>query len=362
MSRKPDPMDLLAKARPASLDRGSWLSAADVLVLAALDSPGEPGRRRSRPRRRLPGTLRFTAVAAVAVAAVVLVRSTDQRPAAPVPMSARTVLLAAAQRIETATPVTGRYWHTVGQSMALQEAGQGPPDGGTPKSVRYRVTCAHELWMAKAAREPSWLVVTAQSGKPLTPADEETWRGQGAWRLGDCAGAAVPGVGGVLPAPPFANRLDDRRNPEVSYPHVGAAHVTTEQVMGLPDDPAALKKVLQRWTGPIGQPSDESLFAQATSLLSQLPTTLKVRAGLYRMLAGLPSVRNIGATSDPLGRVGTGIELLGGSRRIVIDDASGRLLAVEERLSDGDRVEVTAWTALTASGWTDATPVLPRKL
>ncbi|MEU5868057.1 CU044_5270 family protein [Nonomuraea sp. NPDC047529] len=325
--------------------------------MAALDAPGEPARRPSRPRRTLLTGLRLTAVAAVAVAAVVFVRSTDARLATPVAMSARSVLLAAAERIETATPATGRYWHTVGLSMALRSAGQGPPGGGTPKSVGYRVTCTHELWMAKSGRDPSWLVVTAQSGKPLTGADEETWRLQGRWRLSDCDGAGVPGVG-PLTAPPFAVRLDDKRYPEVSYPMVGATPVTTKQVMDLPADPAALKKVLQQWARQAGQQSDEALFAEAVSLLSQLPTTPRIRAALYRMLADLPGVQNLGRISDPLGRVGTGIELQGGVQRIVIDEASGRPLAMEDRL-DGD--ELTAWTALTASGWTDARPVLPEQ-
>ncbi|MGP4103324.1 hypothetical protein [Nonomuraea sp. KM90] len=117
------------------------------------------------------------------------------------------------------------------------------------------------------------------------------------------------------------------------------------------------------WTRQGGyRATEESLFTQATSLLSQLPTTPKVRAALYRVLANLSSVKNIGTIKDPLGRIGTGIELSGcGERQIIIDETSGRLLAVQEH-SPGCIGELTSWTAVTASGWTDAGPALPKTI
>ncbi|MFC7641039.1 hypothetical protein ACFQX6_08595 [Streptosporangium lutulentum] len=133
--------------------------------------------------------------------------------------------------------------------------------------------------------------------------------------------------------------------------------------MDLPADPAKLKEVLQEWTRRGGyRVTEESLFTQAAGLLSQLPTTPHVRAALYRTLAGLSSVKNIGTVKDPLGRVGTGIELSGCERQLIIDGASGGLLAVQERRSPDCTAEPTAWTALTASGWTDASPALPKTL
>ncbi|MFG1961106.1 CU044_5270 family protein [Nonomuraea sp. NPDC049028] len=359
MSRKPDVMHLLTMARPASLDRGSRISTDDILIKAPIETPGEPNRRPPHPRRHLLTALRLTAVAtAFAVAAVVLVRNADVERTAPSPEPARTVLLAAAERVEAENPATGRYWHTTGQSMAVGEGGEAPV-GMEPKLVRYQVTCTHEVWIAKSDRDPSWLVVTAQSGKPLTKTDEETWRQQGAYRIGGCEGVGVPSVGGTLPAPPFAMRLDDKRAPEVSYPQAGATHVTTKEVMNLPTDVMKLRKVLQEWARRGGYPADEeSLYAQTTSLLSQLPTTPAQRAALYRLLAGLSRVKNIGATTDPIGRAGTGIELSGSGRQIIIDETSGRLLAAQERSTDRAGA-LTSWTALTASGWTEARPALP---
>ncbi|MFI9841132.1 hypothetical protein ACIHFD_29155 [Nonomuraea sp. NPDC051941] len=80
--------------------------------------------------------------------------------------------------------------------------------------------------------------------------------------------------------------------------------------MNLPTDVARLRQVLQEWTRRSGRRADdESLYTQATSLLSQLPTT-------------------------------------------------PRLLAAEER----DARALTSWTALTASGWTDARPALPTRI
>ncbi|WP_157570467.1 CU044_5270 family protein [Microtetraspora malaysiensis] len=360
MSRKPDPTHLLALARPASLDRGSRISADDMLAMTTTEAPEELTCRPSRQRRPLVTALRFTAVAtAVAVATTVLVRSTDSEVAPSPPTLARAVLLAAADRIETANPATGRYWHATGQSFAVGAWGQSPV-GKEPEMIRYRVACTHETWMARSERDASWLVVTAQSGEPLTRVDEAAWRRQGAYRLGACEGPAVPSVGGALPAPPFATRLDDKHNPEVSYPQVGATHVTTEEVMSLPTDPAKLEEVLQAWNRRGGYRStEESLFSQATTILSQLPTTPKLRAALYRVLANLQSVENTGTIKDPLGRVGAGIELSGSGRQIIIDQTSGGLLAVQERSPDGTG-ELTAWTALTTSGWTDARPALPK--
>ncbi|GGT33850.1 CU044_5270 family protein [Nonomuraea spiralis] len=369
MSRKPDTMRLLAMARPDSLDRGSRLSADDLLSKAGDDLLGKagdeprtrPAGRSSRPRSNIMTAIRIAAVATAAtVVTVTLTRSTDIGPTTSQPVSARTVLLAAADRIETAGAATGRYWHSSGQSMAVGAEGRAPT-GMTPKLVRYRVTCTHEVWMAKSAREPSWGLVTAQSGKPLSPADEVIWREQGAYRLGACEGPGVPGIGGMAPRPPFAFRLDDQQNPEVSYPAVGPVHVTIEQVMGLPADPVRLKEVLQgrAWRG--GYPAtEELLYTQATSLLSELPTTPQLRAALYRMLAGLTSVKNIGTITDPLGRAGNGIEL-DGTRQIIIEESSGRLLAVQERSPDRTGT-LTSWTALTASGWTDARPKLPSRI
>lgn len=302
--------------------------------------------------------IRITAVAmAVTVVTVMLARSTGTEPSTSHPVSASTILLAAADRIENTSAATGRYWHSVGQSMAVGAEGRAPTVM-TPKMLSYQVTCTHEVWMAKSGREPSWLLVTAQSGKPLSKADEAIWRQQGAHRLGACQGPGVPGIGGEVPPPPFALRLDDQRNPRFSYPQVGPVHVTTEQVMALPADPMRLKKALQGWARRGGYPADEEfLYTQATSLLSQLPTTPQLRAALYRMLASLPSVKNIGTTADPLGRVGTGIEL-DGTSQIIIEESSGRLLAVQERSADRTGT-LTSWTAVTASGWTDASPRLP---
>ncbi|NRQ32422.1 CU044_5270 family protein [Nonomuraea sp. NN258] len=356
MSRKPDAMRLLTMARPDSLDRGSRRSADDLLVEAA----GDSGAAAAPPRRRMTVVtgIRLAAVAmAVTVVTVVLVRNTGPETAASHPLSARTVLLAAADRIENTGAATGRYWHSVGQSMALGQEGRAPA-GVEPKLVDYRVRCTHEVWMARSERKPSWLVVTAQSGEPLTAADEAIWRQQGAYRIGACQGPGVPSVGGVLPAAPFAMRLDDESAPEVSYPQVGPVHVTTEEVMTLPPDPVRLRSVLGEWARRGGyQAGEELLYSQAASLLSQLPTTPRVRAALYRMLAELPKVRNLGTVTDPLGRAGRGIELAGW-QQLVIEESSGRLLAVQEGSGDGTGM-LTSWTAVTSSGWTDADPRLP---
>ncbi|WP_188197828.1 hypothetical protein [Nonomuraea sp. SYSU D8015] len=148
MSRKPDEMRLLTMARPDSLDRGSRLFADDLLIKAGDEPQTSPAFRPSWPRSKVMTTIRVAAVAmAVTVVTTLLVRSTDTEPSTFHLVSARTVLLAATDRIETTSAATGCYWHSVGQSMAMGEEGCAPA-GMTPKMLSYQVTCTHEVWIA----------------------------------------------------------------------------------------------------------------------------------------------------------------------------------------------------------------------
>lgn len=135
-------------------------------------------------------------------------------------------------------------------------------------------------------------------------------------------------------------------------------------------DRARLTKILlggypanaKQWT------QDRWLFSTAADVLIQ-PVTPAVRASIYRILAGLPSVRAAGPVTDVEGRAGTAVALTWNSpqgaeeERLIIDVKAGSLLARETRLIKP--IAALSWlkptdrwstTVITRSGWTDDTP------
>jgi hypothetical protein len=127
-----------------------------------------------------------------------------------------------------------------------------------------------------------------------------------------------------------------------------------------------------------GQTRVEWLVTAAVYLLESEPVPARVRAAAFRMLSGLPGIRNAGPVTDPLGRRGTGILLppsgIGGCRiatadlgttslEVIVDPAAGRLLATEVvvarpgtctgQLPAGGAL---GWTALRKATWTSHPP------
>lgn len=164
---------------------------------------------------------------------------------------------------------------------------------------------------------------------------------------------------------------------------------------------------------------DQIVWAEAVSLL-QDPVSAQIRSAAFKVMATLPGVRSLGEMTDPLGRRGYG--LAAGSeeprygeynptRAIVIDPRTGSLLATEDigpmprtlaclsfdeanlnpksralagkPVRPGERLprpkdvitkctassydgrsysgQVDTYVALVSEGWTNASPVLPRR-
>jgi hypothetical protein len=98
----------------------------------------------------------------------------------------------------------------------------------------------------------------------------------------------------------------------------------------MPTDPAALRALLLPSPPPSPGMTDQKLFEEARSLLGWQPIPPAVRAGLFRMLAGLPAVRVLGPGTDALGRHGTVVACQlpsGGARAMLIDTTTGKVLA-----------------------------------
>lgn len=152
----------------------------------------------------------------------------------------------------------------------------------------------------------------------------------------------------------------------------------------LPTTPGGLRSFFMRHqagnTTGRGTGSDEQWVASAaTYMLATEPVPPAVRAAAFRLLAGLPGVRDAGPATDPLGRHGIAIAMpfnalepyadrsngpmSGTSARLIVDAPAGRLLAVESVLvrpgpGSGDlpRGSVVAWTAFGQAVWTGHAP------
>jgi hypothetical protein len=176
-------MELLAKARPASLDPLPEPPSRSRDIAAAMDSfPGPDGARQSLPvppRRPVPravltaGTALTAAAAAVAVAVFLA-----SFPGGPVPrpapahsdatprvsLTARQILLTAATHV-VSEPVTGKYWRTREISGELLPAGAKADPYDTFLPISY------DQWTARSVGQRDWSVYQTQGAVPATSAD-----------------------------------------------------------------------------------------------------------------------------------------------------------------------------------------------
>jgi hypothetical protein len=82
-----------------------------------------------------------------------------------------------------------------------------------------------------------------------------------------------------------------------------AAHaLTLAQLRALPADPAKLEKLL----GAPGE-SGSAFLLETVPAVMEMPVTSAVRAALYRMLADLPGMENLGEVKDPAGQPGDSV-------------------------------------------------------
>ncbi|MEU4545739.1 CU044_5270 family protein [Nonomuraea dietziae] len=377
MNRKPDAMDLLTMARPASLDRGSRVSADDMLFVAAAEVTGEPSRRAVdqapharetgpgalEPRepitttqerrhrtilRRLPWRTGALGLAATAAATVVFLGqaaptagpSLTTTPGV-TSLSGTSILLAAAAKAEAAPE--GAYWHL--KELDRRSAG---PYGQNDNTYHLEISYLWERWVAKDGR--GWIGRRQLAARPL---DMEAWRRDGSpteWKIGK--------DGGLFSTSPGEGTLTRLKGDQRLY--WSAMPLTLKEIEALPADPEALKKrALEaiRRDNAVG-PAEAALPRTLASLLYGLPTSPQVRGAAYRALATLPGVRVEGRTTDQRGRSGVAVTFLiqgegTPSTRLIIDPDTSKVLA-SEVTGTPQRINVVL-----ESGWTDAKPSLP---
>ncbi|MFU8873641.1 CU044_5270 family protein [Micromonospora sp. SL4-19] len=350
MSRSPNVVDLLAKARPARLDpppNGAEHTARAVAGIMANDSAAE-GRaaldQLRRPRRRrvaLLGSVGVAAAAVTAVAVAVAVPGAAPRnapdaapgmasPAPQRPMDASRLLLVAAERSDKAPPAGGRY-------LTIQtESGFAVPIEAADGTYTMFDRSGSQYWLARSSAAPSWVIAQSLGAAPATPSDEAAWRRNGS-----------PAVIRITKPKPFDLQIAPGKvhGNTVDAAHLfalGDRNVSQAQLDALPTDPVALRgALLSRFDGggsDMPTDRDQWLLTVAAHVVIDLPVSNEVRAAAYRMLATLPRVRGLGVVHDMHGRPGQAIAFTqdspGNGRfevRLIIDPDTGQALAKEMR-------------------------------
>jgi hypothetical protein len=250
----------------------------------------------------------FTVIAAAATAAVVAIATVTQTPQPtqkqkPVPMTARQVLLTAADKA-AAMPV-GRYWHT----HVISSEGYHIAHGD------YMIFGArHEIdqWVASRSDKDSDVFRSRfAAAVPQTPDDRAAWK-----RAGSPSHWTVRSNGDDIPQSGTSEKWDlttstpaDKREMERLRERVHKDCLkrkkcleppgppTAKQRDALARDPRALRRYLL--TSTYGAPSE---ILRAAGELLLMPSTPALRSAVFRVLADERGVRGLGTARDPLNR------------------------------------------------------------
>ncbi|MFI6291185.1 hypothetical protein ACIBEJ_06330 [Nonomuraea sp. NPDC050790] len=305
-------MDLLAMARPASLDRGSRISVDDMLFMATAEAPQEPSGRPSpaappsRTQSRLWVLWAPLSTAAIVALVFALVTNLASAPAVLSPPRTNQELYDLADRIEKLPAENGAYWREVSI------------DGGHLSSGGYRllVVGRRETWVPRDPADPVLTQVWRQVGaRPATAGDERAWRAEG-------APARVKGhceTSGPCASIPVADEPRDctytsRVDSTGTYPNRAVSDFTMADLAAIPTDPDELVKQLRAyhviWNDRgFTQPFEK--FLPTTASLLSMPLSPGQRAAIIRVLADLPTTKVMGTVTDPLGRRGLSVDFGG---------------------------------------------------
>lgn len=356
-----DVHDLLTAANPiteADLGDTATSPRAQALLRHILTEP-----RPARPRTRSPRAraIRWAVpLAAAAVAGVVLwtVLARDTIPTRPhvTSGSAHAVLMAAAQEAETTTR-TGRFWHARGEAVqTLYRDHHGH---------RYRLLASSptESWYPADRRDGIGVSGQAPPGvtlKPVTAADAVAYRADGSPQPNENAAAGIQ-VPELPNGPDLAGEMIYEGDPA-----------------RLPTDPVRMRLAILKWMGDhddMPAHPDAFLFREGAKLLDAggPPRAPSLRAAVYRMLAGLPGVRDLGQVRDPLGRPALGVAMTERTSahgtldwQLLIQPSSDTIMATRAvvlrhgaknpRATPGSIEYLELWRT---AGWTDTPPERP---
>jgi hypothetical protein len=228
---------------------------------------------------------------------------------------ARLVLLAVARKAAHAPAATGRYWlinSTYGNFRLV-----GPSDD------RYMILerGSTKWWQPRSTSDSSEEVLQRLGTKLGSAADVAPWRRDGSpgtWDIGSAGGVADPqgfydGAGGKARAA--------GGKPYAAFSETPSSILTYKgrPLTDLPADPMLLRAVLLQGYQQSGSDGGASswIFQEGFRLLTE-PVTPAVRSTVYRVLAGLPGVQNLGTVRALDGQAGSGIALTSRQPRCLI--------------------------------------------
>ncbi|MBO2462979.1 CU044_5270 family protein [Actinomadura violacea] len=344
---------LLAAANPVRADDLEYGEREEAVLRSITARPRGGRSPRWRPGWALPGA----AAALAAVAAVALVVWNAVTPE-PIPKQryvtsgpAHAVLMAAAEKADRTEPK--RFWHAKGEVGQLIQRDH--------RGHRYTLLASFptETWLPRDRADGFGVYSNDIGGvrlRPLTPADARQYRLDGSPQPNENADAGI-----VIPDVPEGPRPEDR--------------IFEGDPARLPADPVRLRTAMLTWIrdhGGLPKDPDAWLFREAPKLLSdpvEQPSQA-LRAAVYRMLAGLPGVRNLGTVRDPLGRPALGVAMDETSRdlgtlqwQLMLSPSEDFLMAsravVVRPGTANSRVPAGSaqyYTVQRTAGWTDTPP------
>ncbi|MEV0403828.1 hypothetical protein [Actinoallomurus sp. NPDC050550] len=268
---------------------------------------------RSQPRgtafRLGLGGLGVTATAAAtAVALTMSGGSPASRTTPTTELTAQQVLLAAAQK--AASEPVGRYWHShviTGQAYHVATGDY------VITGVRHEI----DQWIARTDRDDDVFRSRFAGAIPQTPADRAAWQRAGSpttWRVLSngqyIAQTATPDKWDLVRTTPserksYETMVAQARKKCAAKPRTCPPNPDLPQAEreALADDPSALRARLLS-PGGVGEPG--GVLGNALHFLAE-PGSPKLRAAVFRVLAGMPGIRNKGLTKDVRGRTATAL-------------------------------------------------------
>ncbi|MBF8190340.1 CU044_5270 family protein [Nonomuraea sp. K274] len=380
-----NPMEELRAARPAHLGERPVDELTRAGELARAMSGPRSSRRRHKVVKPVWGFGLAGAAAAVTAVAVLVsgngaAPTTPRAPdggqvaagsatAQPVRLSARTVLLAAAEKADQQSDGSGDSWRSVSVSRTLFNA----KDGGYTIVAPQR----SEAWTPGATGGDQWSRTQSLGARPATEEDERAWQEAG----------SPPKIEVVVPGKKGASYILSTSEGEVRTSHSPLVdgdkvfwlgrNVTMKDLRALPSEPDELKKwLMASYEGHGTESSGEEmsgdawLFKVTVGLIMDMPVTPEVRGAAFRMLADLDGVEVARDVTDAEGRQGTAVTIKEDTpdsgvleNRLIFDESTGRALANESVVVRPGRFQAglepgAVWNSTTVleAGWTDTKP------
>ncbi|GIH02768.1 hypothetical protein Rhe02_08350 [Rhizocola hellebori] len=320
-----DELEQLARARPVAPPSAQTIarSRAALIQLAG----GRPARNRRvmnlRARILVPVAATVLAVA-TGVAVTMLKGGTGAPNASPsaspsMPAAARAwdsanapqlLLVAAEQAQQEEAPGTGTYW------VSTIEHGWLIPTGAGNNQYTLRLRRTEITWKPLVPGKDVVHISRWAGAEPLSDGDKAAWRAAGSptsWPIEPPPGCP-PDPRNVYTAEPGGSERVERSAPDARlFMIANGESLTAEQIRALPSDPVALRT----WLLSVIDPRDlrnpvetgKSLFEALVDLVLNTPITPAVRSAAFRVLAGVPGIRSLGAVTDAKGRSGVAVSI-----------------------------------------------------